>query len=200
MKRTALALTLILALLFSAVAGIGFVNLVFANPWIHMLDPSPPVNAKISIFSPKNATAYSPNLPLNFNVSFVNSTNVWVTIWGIYYKTSWETDNKTVYLNPDLGYFMIREYSYEENFTNVPEGKQNLTITVTAHGSYHRDKEIIYYHFFINESTAVDFTIAEEPKPEPFPVIPIATASGVSIAAVGVGLLFYFKKRKRVTV
>ena len=202
-KKALLTAVFISALLFSAVAGIGFFNLVFANPWIHRgFDPSPPVNAEISIFSPKNSTAYSSNLTLNFNVSFVNSTDFFfVYIRSVYYKASWETENKTVYtwnyydkhnLNPYDDDPKISEYSYEQNFTNIPEGKQNITITVTASGSY--AKGLSAYFFSINESTTVDFTAGITPLSASV-IVPIAT-SGASVAIIGVGLLVYFKKRK----
>jgi hypothetical protein len=204
-KRTPITAIIISTLLFSAVAGIGFVNLVFANPWIYRgLDPSPPVNTEISIFSPKNSTAYSSNPTLNFNVSFVNSTDVFVYIRSVYYKASWETENKTVYtwnyydehnLNPYDDDPKISEYSYEQNFTNIPEGKQNITITVTASGSY--AKGLSAYFFSINESKTVDFTIGITPLSASV-LIPIAT-SGASVAVVSIGLLVYFKKRKRQT-
>jgi len=203
-KRKALTLALILAVLFSAVAGIAFVNLGFANPWLYRgLDPSPPVNAEISIFSPKKSTAYSSNLTLNFNVSFVNSTDVFVYIRSVCYKASWETENKTVYiwnyydeynLNPYDDDPMISEYSHEQNFTNIPEGRQNITITVIASGSYHAEG-LSVYSFGINESKTVDFTIGITSLSASV-LIPIAT-SGASVAVVSIGLLAYFKKRKR---
>ena len=203
-KKLLLTVIIISMLLFSAVAGIAFVNLGFANPWLYRgLDPSPPVNAEISIFSPKNSTAYSSNLTLNFNVSFENSTDVFVYVRSVCYKASWETENKTVYIwnyydeynsNPYDDDPMISEYSYEQNFTNIPEGRQNITITVIASGSYHAEG-LSVYSFSINESKTVDFTIGITSLSASV-LIPIAT-SGASVAFVGAGLLFYFKKRKK---
>lgn len=184
-----------------ALAQLSFLDFVRANPWLYRgLDPSPPVNAEISIFSPKNSTAYSSNPTLNFNVSFVNSTNVFVYIRSIYYKASWETENKTVYtwnyydehnLNTYDDDPKISEYSYEQNFTNIPEGKQNITITVTASGSYAKGLDL--YLFSVNESTTVDFTVGITPLSASV-LIPIAT-SGASVAVVGIGLIVYFRKR-----
>lgn len=185
-----------------ALAQLSFLDFVKANPWLYRgLDPSPPVNTKISILSPKNSTAYSSNLTLNFNISFVNSTNVFVYITSIYYKANWEADNETVYtwnyydehnLNPYDDDPKISEYSYEQNFIGIPEGKQNITITVTASGSY--AKGLDAYWFSINESTTVYFTVGITSLSASV-LIPIA-ASGASAVVIGVVLLVYFKKRK----
>jgi hypothetical protein len=65
LKKAALALTLVLTLLFSAVAGTQFVNLVMANPApIESWTASP----NISLNSPLNKT-YSDNVLLNFTVT-----------------------------------------------------------------------------------------------------------------------------------
>ena len=199
MRKTAAAL--ITALLITAAAGTLFVRMGKANPYLQGWDSNPPVNTEFSILSPINHTAYSSNLTLNFNVSIVNSTNAFVFITSINYSTSWETGNKTAYkwnyydegnLNPYDDDPKIREYSCNQNITNIPEGKQNITITVAASGSY--IEGMTRYHFSINESTTVNFTVAES---ETFPTVPVAAVSAASITAViCAGLLLITKRRK----
>ena len=198
MRKTGAAL--IFVLLITTAAGTVLVRLGKANPYLQGWDSDPPVNTQFSILSPINHTAYSSNLTLNFNVSIVNSTNVFVFITSINYSTSWETGNKTAYKwnyydegNPSDDDPPIREYSCGQNLTNIPEGKQNVTITVAAYGSY--IKGITLYHFSINESTTVDFTVAES---ETFPTVPVVVVSAASIAAVAyAGLILTRRKRRK---
>ena len=197
MKKIVAAVTLTFILLITTAIGNFLVGHVGANPYFYGgYDPSPPINAKITIVSPTNYTTYLSNLTLNFNVSFVNQTGVeyYVYLESINYTTSWETENKKVYkwnyyddynLDPSNDDPQVSEYQYEENVTNIPEGKQKITINVTASGSY--IKAWTSYYFYINESTTVDFTVG---TPSTFPITQIAIASITLVTFACLGTLY----------
>jgi hypothetical protein len=75
MRRTALALSVVLALFFSAVAGASFVKSTQANPYrreYKTTEVQPPADAKppvIIIHTPQNGSYYSTNLNLIFDVN-----------------------------------------------------------------------------------------------------------------------------------
>lgn len=124
MSKKAIALTLMLALLFSAIAGTLFVNFGRADPYIYSGEGPPPSDAslpKISIFSPENRTYVGNNISLSFNVSV---GNWWLS--RVYYKFDWQQNETCVYkyYNPEPYNMMplISEFSYQLNLTGVPEG------------------------------------------------------------------------------
>jgi hypothetical protein len=208
MKRKVLALTPILALLFSAVAGTLAVKVGSANPFLgYYFDVSPPSDMQpqtITILSPENISVYaSNNLTFSFNAS-LNSTNTWyhIHIDSIYYRASWQEDNVSVYnwSNHDLWNTSdndpyLTEFSHELNLIEIPEGKQNITITAYATGTY--VKSLVYYEFNTNISSSVIFTV--DTTPPSFPIALVITASSASVALVSVGLLVYLKRRRAKT-
>jgi hypothetical protein len=112
MKRKAFALALILALLFSAIAGVFFINIALANFLIHdwkMVGVIPvPEGTKlpvVTIFNPQNETSYSSgNLLLNFSVVTETSNNISLSVDELYYIASWQKertdiDTRPVFLN-----------------------------------------------------------------------------------------------------
>jgi len=141
MKRTALALTLVWALLISAAAGTFFVNLAWANfvvtDW-KMVEAIPvPKGTKlpvVTIFNPQNNTVYaSKNLLLNFSVTTEKSNNISLSVDGLYYIASWQ--NKT---DIDMSSFYFENNSsypskFSINITNVPEGSCWLQVYAVAH-------------------------------------------------------------------
>jgi hypothetical protein len=195
MKRTASALTLAMALLFSATAGAQLNLLAKAN---FVLGPANPV---ITITSPTNST---------FNITTLSLEVTFET-----YKTGYpggpESDktrlftyaldgrnpepinitNSSVAVNPRGDVFFEGSASLPE----LTEGQHNLTVRVVfvyddpaeeyIVGAIHTESESTVY-FRINTSVA-----------EPFPTTLVITGSGASIAVVAAGLLVYFKKRKR---
>ena len=157
MKRTALALTLILALLVSLLAGTLFVNLGKADPYIYSGEGTPPSDAslpKISIFSPENRTYVGNNIFLSFNVSV---GNWWLS--RIYYKFEWQQNETCVYkyYNPEPYNMMplISEFSYQLNLTGLSEGKHEVSILVTEWGTYVGG--IYSYDFHLSGSSYVTF-------------------------------------------
>ena len=215
MKKMALAL--MMALLFSAVAGISFGNLVKANPF-----PTAPV---ISIESPTSKT-YTEN-PILLEVTLV-------TYWdGVYFtstkrRVSYCIDRKESIRLDETEYWFDSEKQASIFYgtavlPDLTEGSHNLR--VNAEYSYENGR------VFVSNSN-VDFTInstyspsllpsptpspapspspnptptptpspqpTSTPKPEsePLPTIPVAIASSTSVTVVVVTLLVYFKKRK----
>ena len=157
MKRTAIALTLIIALLFSAVAGTLVVNLGKANPFI----PIPaPVHPQITILSPENHAVHASNtLTIGFNVS-ISFEKGWVYISEVTYTASWQQDETVVYEHPRNDTYYPSSFSYNLNLTEIPEGKQSVIISAKGGGGYNDEHN--YAHLFddAHNSTSVSFTIA----------------------------------------
>ena len=198
MKRTALALTLIMALLISAIAGTKLVNWAKANPWLGIDWVSPAGDTKppaLTIMSPENTVYNSNNISLSFNASVGESkTAVNTRLMQIYYKTDWQQNETYVYDNEGRNFpyepNAITEFSYNVNLTGVPEGEHNITVRAVEWGA---NIENQYVHMFsIDGSSSVNFTI----DAEPFPAVPVAAASISSVVVVGAVLLVYLKKRK----
>jgi hypothetical protein len=138
MKRKALALSVILALLLLTVAGTQLVNLGRANPyiadWVQEGEVAPPNGTKpptISIFFPENNTAYdSNNISLNFNVSIPESNNVSLNLIELYYRPSWRKLGINVYSH----FYYSRSIQLSINMTSIPEGPHWLEVYAVARG------------------------------------------------------------------
>jgi hypothetical protein len=221
MKRTALALSLILALLFSAVTGAVFIDLATANPAPLFAFPTEPVTTlpTIVVHSPvQNQTYSSTDVWLNFSIvkpetwfaidvahhadhsplteTFVNITSVYYVVDGV------ERQNIPVH---DIDSLFDTPPTLTLNFSTV------LPLTVGAHTvkvSLQADSYYVVRYDLSDPFSSVELYADSNPvnftaelviiaKPEPFPTIPfVVAASGASVAIVGVGLLVYFKKRK----
>jgi hypothetical protein len=124
-KRTALTLTIILALLFSAVAGAFFVKSAQANPIISVYrDVPPPAGIQpptITIHTPKNGSSYPKDITLTFDVTIpqTNGDKSLDAVTKIYYKGSWDP-NEIIVSGRSI------------DLTNVPGG--NLSVTIYAVG------------------------------------------------------------------
>src|SRR4030042_938042 len=77
MKRTALALTLILALLFSVVAGTQLINLADANPDPYKMGFKKQRHCNITIQSPQDITYYTEPILLNFTAKKVHVSDTY---------------------------------------------------------------------------------------------------------------------------
>ena len=203
-KRRVLIAVTISTLLMSATTGAGLVNLAVANPYWDGGYTAPPADMQtqtITIVSPRNNTVYaSNNLTLGFSVSLNSTpTQYYVYISWVYYKASWQNSNVSVYdwswnesMNPYDYDPYLTEFPYQGNLTEIPEGRQNITVTAIAQGSY--IKGIVRYQFVTNITFSVIFII--NTVSEHFPVVPITAASMVTFVGTSL-LLIYFKKRRR---
>jgi len=165
MKKTALALTLILALLPTIMAGT-VVNLGKADPIINFdwvppdTDTDPPL---ISILFPENKLMHNANnVSVNLNVTIGESkTASYVRIMDIYYEADWQKNNISLYHN--AGKYIptdphpVTEFSSTLNLTEIPEGKHYIAVYVVEWGAY--IEEPVAHMFSINSSSSVNFTI-----------------------------------------
>jgi hypothetical protein len=221
MKRTALAIALILALSVSLMVGVQFVKVVEADPFFMFknIDLIPgTIPPTITMFSPLNNTEYSSDkITVSFNVIKPQLAMSWTSIMGIHYRLD---NNEEVNVN---------SFKYDEKALGAPEFKATFTLpslpagnhslTVRAHGlvtpgiqydgyngqykwsSSGEALEMFHLNgtlamFYIDSTSTTFFTIAEETEPEPSPTTLVATVIGASLAVIGIGLLVYFKKRK----
>jgi hypothetical protein len=157
MKKTAIALSLILALLFSVATGAQFVNLAKANPY-SITGEVPPDSETfppaISISTPKNNTAYATNrLPLVFNVTAPQSKTASETsILRVTYQADWM--DKTVNFN--IGQ---QQASLSLQFSNIPEGTHRIIIQAFGGGLYVDVEGLSYKEFRISSSSELRFSI-----------------------------------------
>jgi uncharacterized protein YxeA len=171
-KKTLITSIIILALLFSAVAGTHFVNLGRANPFIHDYvregEVSPPEGTQspeITILNPNNNTAYaSNNVSFIFNVSMPESNNVSLSLSEVYYRLSWQSSSTSVELQTRARTtFSIKMI--------VPEGPHWIEVYAVARGFSHETRHEIegifsttyYVGYKITGSSAVNFTIDTTP-------------------------------------
>lgn len=216
LKRTTLTKALVLALLFSTVAGAIFVNLATANPAPLFAFPTEPITTlpTIVVHSPvQNQNYNSTNVWLNFTIvkpkswfainvashadhsplteTFVNITSIYFTVDG------GESQNIPVH---DIDSLFDTEPILSLNFSTMlplAGGAHGVKVGLEADSYY-----VVSYVYNFSEalssvrlyakSNAVHFIVAES-----FPTALIVTASVATVAVVGAGLLVYFKKRKR---
>jgi hypothetical protein len=182
MKRTALALALILALLFSAVAGRQLFDLGKADPFSYYKDyveegevPAPEGTEPITILilSPENYTTYaSKNIPLIFNVSLPESIESnWFFHLKLYYEASWQSNITSI------------DYHHSNviNLTDIPEGSHSLEVVADAKymgnttrqefktvysngGGYYNVLTTYYVSYRLISSSTINFTIDLPPK------------------------------------
>jgi hypothetical protein len=156
MKKTALAVIFILALLLSAVTQRGFIELVNANPFAYEA-MTPPV---VRIYAPINETGVSTVL-LNFTIAkptywaspqdiegfYQHLDSVIIEIDGKHYDTVGGFDNLT------------EPYNYWTYLTNVTEGPHNLTVCAKAYGFSVEMHGLWKYYIPINSSSVAHFIL-----------------------------------------
>ena len=185
MRRKALAL--MMAFLFSAVAGTVFVNLSSANPL-------PPVDPAITIDSPQNATYRVNTIILSFTIE---------SNWGVYpcfYSLDGQKmkpiENLTVISREDANIGKnppIYRTTLEGNcvLSNLSQGEHNVTFYLIT------DHEFSLYRTYekgdVLYSATAQFIIDSSRS---FPTVFAVGASGASVAILGIGILTYFKKHR----
>jgi hypothetical protein len=203
-KKTLLTAASISALLLSAIVGIHFLNLVFANGipvGTERTFGTPPV---ISINSPMNNETFSTDVLLNFTML---RPDTWLIHAGynaqqILKSVNYQVDGKNydqIFVNSTLEF----PFNYSAKLTNLADGVHSLKVYAYYSGWVLEAHELWEYEIPLNSSSSmVYFTVDNTPAdisfidilesvPTPLVIVPIAL-----VAIIGVGLLFYFKKRK----
>jgi hypothetical protein len=154
MKRTALTLTIIVVLLFSAVAGIQLVNLAKAN-WIPITPKVPaPLPPKITINSPETKIYQKKELSLSFTVKVSLLQDVEFRAWNettqtMTYRTlrapqdrtgipfiSYTLDGaETILKNVNSSSVGETSWEYSTLLTSLSEGVHTLTINASGRQS-----------------------------------------------------------------
>jgi hypothetical protein len=177
-KRKALALTLVLALLLSAAASTKLLNWTKANPWMGTDWVAPKDTTKplvLTIKSPEENRLYrSNNVTLSFDARLGESiSGEYMRIMQVYYKADWEQNETYVYNNEGI-YIpydenAITEFSYDMELTGVPEGKHYITVHAVEWGAYING---LFVHMFsINGSSSVSFTVDVSPNISVLPLV-----------------------------
>ncbi len=222
MKRTGLALTLMLTLLFLMVTGIQFVDVTLANstlyssPYSETPDTSPP-SIKIQIPEPKKVYN-TKTVPYSITIEKPSSWFENDTIQGSLRSVGYILDEKenvtvadlyTSYL-PDFQYLSefqseTRTINLEGNLSGLSEGSHSIKVWVNSVSIYHpSDTPQNFYgwwdavaEYSIETSSSVTHFSVVNPiiESEHFPTTWIILAI-VVFASVGVGLVIYFKKHK----
>jgi hypothetical protein len=183
MKRTMFALTLVLALLFSAGSAARSMHVVFAQ--FEGLPYDPPI---ISVSSPApDEKCSGQNVP--FNVTVQIRGNIYhntETIRCLNYSLDGQTPTSMAYFVPSD---LTPPYYVTANdvLDGLSDGTHELTTyVVTAIGGLTG-----------NFNKTISFEVDTSQAIEPFPTTLVVAAFVVIVAIASVGLTVYFKKRNR---
>jgi len=163
MKRTALALTLILALLALLLVGVESVKVVKANaiPWPETPNQEKPT---LTVETPQNNTVYNANgVYLNFTVTKPDSWNVSHFFWHYI----GEIDSIDIYLDGNLS------AHYSKYQTDVYSGKIDLTnfsakLNQTTSGLHMLNVTVLsytYYKWPTGNNSSIESGITSDGKP-----------------------------------
>jgi hypothetical protein len=218
MKKTALALTLIFALLLYAVAGTFFADETKANPWYEDRWTDPPV---ISTFSPTNETCDN-SILLNLTVT---KPERWKDTPTVYLSTPtrYGEVQQFDYVKIEIDDKLLRQievysnlsspFSYSEDLTSLTDGTHRLQIFAFGTGVVGGCEWKPNTSVDINSSSIVYFTVIGESSPTPtmpnmgptqpppysdlHPEFVYLIIMLLVVIAVGLGFWLYFKKRGR---
>lgn len=180
MKKQTLAL--IMALLFSAVAGTQFANLGRANPL-------PELYQELTIVNRHNGTSNMNTITVNFALESQNFFQWRNFSYSLDGKELKAVDNVTVVsssllpTNPTVYVEVLRGSCV---LSNLSEGWHNVTVYLI------NDAKATIGYGEVLTSASARFII----EPEPFPTM-IVIAPIASVVVIGSSLLVYFRKRKR---
>ena len=184
MKRTALALTLIMALLFTVMSGTELAQVAYAPS--DGLPYKPPV---VTVLSPSpNGTYNVPDVPLNVTIQIFGQTPQSLErLNSLNYSLDGQPDVPISFAYPSSygpGYYL----DGNGTLSGLSDGIHNVTVRgETTIGAENKD-------FNATISFTVDTTT---PTVEPFPTTIIAAACGALGAIIGIGLFLSFNKRGR---
>jgi len=208
MKRTALALTLISALLLSAAAGTFLVNSAVADAYETYRPETTPI--AIIVSTPQNNSITNENsISLAFNVTAPiivsapeEAQSVSTRLASVYYKGDWQDEKQELYAYdylhaPNVEKFDLLEFN--TTLSNIPEGTHELQIM--ASGTVGLTVAMFGFSYHSGSNSSIIFTVNSiqptQPNQEPFPAVAVVAVSAVVAIAISAGLLVYFKKRKQ---
>lgn len=184
MKRTALALALVSALLFSVLAGTLIVNLAEANP-------NTLTYVRISIESPQDRVCYNTE-PILLNFTAKTNNGKWLSGASyFYFLDGQDYRRESVKVEEIHGFVLDGEYYYEGHvvLSNLSVGQHKLNVFWGYVGSDGLTQVQA-------SSPTVLFSIEQEPFPTTLFAVIVA-----SVAVVNLGLLVvYFKKRNHAKI
>jgi hypothetical protein len=218
MKRTALAPTLISALLLVAVS-LEFISLASANPVPYPSEPNKELPT-LKVESPQNGGVYKVDtVKLDFTVTKPDSWNfywlgvtsglpvigdysVWVYLDGNLNCTYWD---------PCLRDVLTTNYSVV--LDGLTRGGHSVKIDVKARTFYRNPNPdpYDYLEYFMNVSDTIHFTIdagpsfpspelTSSPEPQQYPdsfPTTLVVGSIITVVVVGIGLVVYFGKVRK---
>jgi hypothetical protein len=166
MKKTTIALSLILALLFSTVPCTQLFGSTAANPYYHAgeVPPKPDtIPPSLSISSPVNYSTYPVNhISFNFRVTLPQSKTALSTgISQISYSVDWKGKPVDLSYPLDLPFCVLENgvANFTFDFYGIPDGNHSISIQAVGVGDYLESYNRIFF-FLINSSPSlVTFTI-----------------------------------------
>jgi len=138
-------------------------DLAEANPFSSYEWVLPPQDAGkpiISVLLPNSSLLAANSTALAFNVSASNANKINM-LTDICYKTDWQQGNISVYhldmTNPSHYLYWIKDFSFNDVLTGIPDGDHNVTITAAAWGAYGEGATMKY--FDVSSSISVSFYV-----------------------------------------
>ena len=213
MKRTALAVMLLFALLFSVVALFQFANLASANPYDGT--PVPPAYQtpnkdppKVTTQSPLNNTSFKNDVWLNFTVTQPYSwfkPDIVCYIKNINYQID-GGQAIVLYEQTPSTYELPATKQFSVVLDGLPEGQHTLQINVSAESQYYPYPTRYFWlkegYHPLDVSQTIVFTVQNSSTPERSLIVDpnfsfyTGLALLIMVVATFAGLLVYFKKRK----
>ena len=192
MKKTALAITLVLALSLSAVAGTQFTILGIAQT-SEGLDAGDVLAASahsMLIESPNNYTIYGDSLNLNITVDSLKTDGLvlWQTLASLNYSIDDETPVNIItneaFLDPPVN-------SNNVTVSGLTDGQHKIEVTAVFVGNVGN----AFLPTYTLTTAPVYFKVNTKFQLEPFPATLVFVAS-IGIALGVIGLFVYFRKRQ----
>ena len=197
MKRTALALILILGLTILVTQNCHVKVKAELTPHSTIVPPA------VLIYSPQNNSLTSSNsISLIFNVSAPESVNATGSyLRYIYYEADWQTEEQYLYFQNLTNDEHFDFMEFNTTLSNIPKGTH--TLQIVACGAVLIKEAMFGFDYASETNASIIFTVnsiqpPSSPEPqqtEPFPTT-LVIATIVLVVVIGAGLLVYFKKHR----
>jgi hypothetical protein len=140
----------------------------------------------IDAIYPQNDSVITSNSTLNFKLTLKSPSSYYpITLLNVCYKPSWSPENITVDLGKigSLKFYSNKTLPFSIPLVNIPEGKQSVTIYVTAFCEYetstqykevHSQSSFLIFkylyvysnYYFLEGSSFTEFTVENSPTPD----------------------------------